>query len=64
VLAFESMATQWRMGPAGPIGLDYGPLVDVLRLRGLPKAAWPQVFDDIRVLEDAALEQMRREAKR
>jgi hypothetical protein len=57
------MATQWRMGPAGPIGLDYGPLAHVFRIRGVAEADQPRVFDDIRVLEDAALEQMRKEAR-
>jgi hypothetical protein len=47
LLIFRALLTQWRMGPSGPIGLDYTvrPLVaSDLRLR--PRAlreAWPAV---------------------
>jgi hypothetical protein len=57
--AFVAMATQWRVGPGGPIGLDYSALPHVLRLTKTPRADWPDIFDSLRVLEDAALETMR-----
>ena len=60
VNAFVSMGTQWRVGPGGAYGLDYGVLPQVLRLAQIPRKEWPQVFDSIRVLEDAALAEMRK----
>lgn len=59
--AFVAMGTQWRVGPGGAYGLDYGVLPQVLRLAQIPRKEWPQVFESIRVLEDAALEEMRKE---
>jgi Phage related hypothetical protein (DUF1799) len=56
---FIAMATQWRLGPGGPIGLDYAALPAVMRLCGIPKKERAEAFDGIRILEDAALEQMR-----
>lgn len=60
VNVFIAMSTQWRTGMAGATGLDYGALPAVLRLTAVPRAQWPEVFESIRVLEDAALEVMRR----
>lgn len=58
---FLAMQTQWRVGPAGPYGLDYGCLPDVLRLCGVPRSDWPEVFDCIRVMEPEALRCMRKD---
>lgn len=52
------MQTQWRVGMSGATGLDYGPLFT--RMSRL-SVEWEQTFDDIRVLEAAALEQMRKD---
>lgn len=54
------MSTQWRTGMAGATGLDYVALPAVLRMTSVPRGEWPEVFESIRVLEDAALEVMRR----
>lgn len=51
----SAMATQWRIGGDGPIGLDYSAIPAVFRLMGISRREWQQVFDDIRVMEDAAL---------
>ena len=64
VRAFAAMGTQWRYRPAGmagsvPAGLDYGVVPDVLRLLGLKRKRWPVVFEQLRVMELAALEVMR-----
>lgn len=61
VNVFTAAATQWRVGSAGAYGLDYGVLPDVMRMLGMPRSAWPQTFDDIRLMEDAALAEMRKE---
>jgi hypothetical protein len=56
------MATQWRIGPAGPAGLDYNVLPTVLRLQGIPRKEWHDLFEDLQVLEDAALKKMHEKA--
>jgi Phage related hypothetical protein (DUF1799) len=55
---FISLQTQWRSGYAGYTGLDYGCVPDVLRLMGVARRYWPGIFDDLRVMESAALETM------
>jgi hypothetical protein len=50
------MGTQWRVGAGGATGLDYGVLPVVLRLSGVPRAEWPDVFDGLRIMEEAALD--------
>jgi hypothetical protein len=59
VNVFISMSTQWRVGMNGPTGLDNGVLLDTMRIIGVPRSSWPEVFAGIRVMEDAALEKMR-----
>lgn len=53
---FQAIATQWRCGANGVIGLDYSALDRELQLRGIPEAEHLQLRYDIRVLEAAALE--------
>jgi len=51
--------TQWRVGMAGPIGLDYNaayPLID--RATSTPEE-WDDMLDDLRVLEAEAMDVMR-----
>lgn len=50
-----AMSTQWRVGAAGPVGLDYNVLPAVLRLQGIPRSDWPDTFECVRVLEAEAL---------
>lgn len=56
---FQAMGTQWRMGFNGPIGLDYNVLPGVIERIGVPKKERNQVFDDVQVMERAALLVMR-----
>jgi hypothetical protein len=60
VLVFASMATQWKyvapgLGKPIPVGLDYVALDRVIRMRGVPRALWAEVFDDVRYMEAVAL---------
>lgn len=64
VLVFEAMGTQWRSGFSGPTGLDYGAVPAVLRFSSVPRAQWAQVFDDVRVMEGAALKCMADQQKK
>ena len=59
VNTFIAMLTQWRTGVGGATGLDYGVMPDVMRMTMVPRREWPQVFEDIRIMEDAGLEAMR-----
>jgi hypothetical protein len=58
---FISMGTQWRVGPGGVYGLDYNALPVVMDLLAVPATERADVFDAIRTMEDAALEEMRKE---
>lgn len=57
---FVAMSTQWRVGPNGATGLDYSPLQSVMRLMAVPRHDWPEVFDAVRIMEDAALSTIRK----
>ncbi|MGZ8132540.1 DUF1799 domain-containing protein [Bordetella bronchiseptica] len=57
-VVFEAMGSQWRIGFAGPTGLDYGALAGVMRLLRVPDDAEVDVFDGVRVMESAALRMM------
>ena len=56
---FDALSTQWRIGMAGATGLDYMAIPVTLRLQGIPRAEWQQLFEDIRTMEAAALLAMR-----
>lgn len=56
---FNALGTQWRTGMGGATGLDYNVVPAVLRLQAVPRADWPQLFADLRVMEAAALQVMR-----
>jgi hypothetical protein len=42
----------------GATGLDYNVIPVTLRLMRVPRADWPDMFDDLRVMESAALSAM------
>lgn len=52
---FMACKTQWRTGMSGATGLDYLPVFSLLDRRGFTGDEWGQVFEDIRVMEAAAL---------
>lgn len=53
------MQTQWRADMGAVIGLDYSALPMVMRLYGVPVSKRRKVFDDVRVMEHAAIRWMR-----
>lgn len=55
VALFESLFTQWRVGPGGVVGLDYTVLPIVARSRGIAPRRLPQLLPDLQVMEDEAL---------
>lgn len=59
VALFLELDTQWRIGMAGPVGLDYAALFRLLDQRGYSGDEWERMFADVRTLEHAALAEMR-----
>ena len=55
------MSTQWRVGPGGACGLDYNVLPEIWRRTKTPIDQRDDIFNSLRVLEDAALSAMREE---
>ena len=58
--AFNRVSTQWNVGMAGPTGLQYLVVFDWLDRLGYKGAEWHEAFDEIRLMEGAALEAMRK----
>ena len=58
---FIAMGTQWvRAGMNGePTGLNYASLPEIWRRTKVPPAIRDTVFDDLRVMEEAAIRQIR-----
>lgn len=59
VEVMAAMGTQWQTGFNGPTGLRYEALPVVLRLLGVPRDEHRDVFHGLRVMERAALAEMR-----
>lgn len=57
-LLFDRMSTQWRVGMAGPIGLDYNVLFRFLDRMHLDERDYDQMLHDISVLEQASLSEI------
>lgn len=55
VMVFAAMGTQWRVGPAGPYGLDYSAIPPVMAMLGL---SGKQIFEDVRTMETVALKML------
>lgn len=52
---FASIGNQWRIGMGGVVALDYSVLFHRMDRMKLPHDEYEQLFDDVRVLEGAAL---------
>lgn len=63
VLVFAACGTQWRVGPGGPVGLDYSAIPVVMRLHAVPRADWRDTFDSLRVMEREALDVMQQQIR-
>lgn len=58
-LVFSNMGSQWRIGMNGASGLDYNVLSEIWRRLKVPFNTRDDIFQDIRLMESTALEQMR-----
>lgn len=56
---FCAIGTQWRTHSGGAYGLDYGPLFHKMDRMGLTPERYEELEEEIRVLEKAALDEMR-----
>ena len=52
---YRRLHTQWRVGPGGATGLDYAAIPVVLRLIGVPRQEWSDLFEALQVCESEAL---------
>lgn len=60
VKVFVSMMTQWRSAGFGATGLDYTALAAVMeKLLNIPIDERPAIFEDVQIMEHAALNVMR-----
>ena len=55
---FSRLRTQWRMGPSGATGLDYGAAYPLLDRLGLSAPDWDALLADLQVMEAEALSAM------
>jgi hypothetical protein len=54
---FDVASQLRRAGMTGVVtGFDYAAVHAALAMRGVPRKHWSQLFDDIRVMEDAAID--------
>lgn len=61
---FDALQTQWRAGPGGVLGLDYGVLADELRAREIPHEEHDRLRAEVRVMEAAALNEIYAESEK
>lgn len=57
---FIEVSGQWRMSMNGPVALDYVPLFARMDRMRLADAEWQHLFEDVRVIEAAALAEIRK----
>lgn len=55
---FQRLGTSWFIGPGGPVGLRYEVLPTVFESLGLRKKHRREVFPDLQIMEQEALNQM------
>lgn len=60
-MLFSRLSSQWRVGALGVVGLDYVVLFHEMDRMELEQGEYDRLFEDIRTMEAAALEEMRRE---
>lgn len=66
ILVFLALTTQWRYHEMSgtALGIDYTAAASVIGLYGHKGKAAREVFDGVRVMESAALDEFRRQEKR
>lgn len=59
VKLFSDVATQWRAGPAGVIGLDHNVLPMWMKVRKIGPEDEEDILEGIKIMERAALRSLR-----
>ena len=62
VALFFSLSTQWRITSGMRTrytGLDYAAVHSAMQMQGVAAQDWPKLFDEIRVMEHAAIAELR-----
>lgn len=62
VALFYVVSTQWRISSGMRMrytGLDYTAIHAALQMQCIPSSEWPRLFDDIRIMESAAISELR-----
>lgn len=57
-MLFSRLQTQWHVGMGGATGLRYEALYPLLDREAATAKEWGELFEDVQVLEMAALKQM------
>jgi hypothetical protein len=52
-----AVQTQWVKSMNGPDGLNYSGVESHMRMSGVPRKKWPQLFGLIQAMEQAALDE-------
>lgn len=60
---FLVMLTQWRWSGGNRVGLDYSALPEVWKRTNVPKKDRNDIFDALRIMEQAALDELNRGKK-
>lgn len=60
---FVTVMTQWRVGAHGATGLDYNVVYHKMDRMGLTPSEYDDIELDVRLMEDAALETIRKQKK-
>lgn len=56
---FIDLGTQWRVGPRGPYGVDYNVIPMICDLHEIAPSNRNEILQSIRIMESAALSEMR-----
>ena len=59
--AFNAVSTQWNVSMSGPTGLQYLVVFEWLDRLWFKGDEWHEAFDEIRLMERAALDAMRKD---
>lgn len=58
IQTFTRLSTQWRVGPGGPVGLDYNVVFHELDRAGLAGDDYDDMMAALRVIESTALAEL------
>lgn len=61
---FLRLRRQWRVGMAGPTGMDYGLLPLLFNRFGVKPKKQPDILDGLQIMEDAALATMAKQMEK